>query len=155
MDMEQIKQIMELMDKNDVGEFELEEGEFRIAVKRQQGQMPMMMPPMGAPSMVMAAPMAAAVPAPTAAKSEAPAEVKGPVIKSPIVGTFYRSPSPDADPFVSVGKAVTKDTTVCIIEAMKVMNEIKAEMDGVIRKILVDNATPVQFGQPLFELEPS
>ncbi|MCX7900200.1 MAG: acetyl-CoA carboxylase biotin carboxyl carrier protein, partial [Methylocystis sp.] len=75
-------------------------------------------------------------------------------IKSPMVGTFYRAPSPEAEPYVTVGKEVEEDTVVCIIEAMKVMNEIKAETKGVIRKILVENATPVEFGQPLFLVEP-
>jgi acetyl-CoA carboxylase biotin carboxyl carrier protein len=75
-------------------------------------------------------------------------------IKSPIVGTFYRAASPEAEPFISVGKEVDEETVVCIVEAMKVMNEIKAEVKGVIRKVLVENATPVEFGQALFQVEP-
>jgi acetyl-CoA carboxylase biotin carboxyl carrier protein len=94
----------------------------------------------------------AALPPPAAAPPP-PAEEELTPIASPLVGTFYRASSPDADPFVSVGARVNKDTVVCIIEAMKVMNEIKAETSGVIKKILVENATAVQFGQPMFLVE--
>ena len=110
-----------------------------------------------APAMMMAAPAAAAPVA--AAPAAAPAAVNENAglleIKSPMVGTFYRSPSPDSDVFVQVGQDVTADTVVCIIEAMKVMNEIQSEVKGKIKKILVDNATPVQFGQALFLVEPA
>ena len=104
---------------------------------------------------------AAAAPAPAAAPAAAPAPAAPAAsaddgltpIPSPLVGTFYRAGSPDADPFVAVGSRVNKDTVVCIIEAMKVMNEIKAETSGVVKKILVENATVVQFGQPMFLIE--
>ncbi len=99
-----------------------------------------------------AAPAAAVAASPAAEKAE---ENKYLEIKSPIVGTFYRSSSPDTEPYVSVGAEVNKESVVCIVEAMKVMNEIKADVKGVIRKILVENATPVQFGQVLFLVEPS
>ena len=102
-------------------------------------------PQMMAPSAPAAAPVAAA-PAPAAVEAGTP-------ITSPLVGTFYRAGSPDAEPFVTVGSRVSKDTVVCIIEAMKVMNEIKAEASGVIKKIMVENATVVQFGQPMFLIE--
>jgi acetyl-CoA carboxylase biotin carboxyl carrier protein len=85
----------------------------------------------------------------------APAAPAGHTLKSPMVGTFYRAASPEAEPFVSVGTQVDEDTVVCIIEAMKVMNEIKAECRGVVRKVLAENATPVEFGQALFQVEPS
>ena len=157
MDIKNIKKIIELMKENELCEFEMEEQGFRLGIKRQQGGAPhVMMSPMAAPHMMighpaqMAAPVAAAAPTPEAA----PVADTGKTINSPIVGTFYRSPSPDAEPFVSIGQEVHPETVVCIIEAMKVMNEIKAETRGIIRKILVENATPVQFGQPLFQIDP-
>jgi acetyl-CoA carboxylase biotin carboxyl carrier protein len=93
--------------------------------------------------------------APAAAPVVADADAGLIPIKSPMVGTFYRSPSPDSDVFVQIGQDVSPDSVVCIIEAMKVMNEIQSEVKGKIKKILVDNATPVQFGQPLFLVEPA
>ncbi len=154
MDIKEIKRILELMKENELAEFELEDQGFRLALKS-RGSVPpnyVIAPPAGV------APVAAA-PAPAAAAEAAPAakaEDGGWIdITSPIVGTFYRSPSPDAEPFASVGQEVEEDTVVCIIEAMKVMNEIKAEVSGVIRKICVENATPVQYGQPLFLVEPA
>ena len=101
------------------------------------------------------APVHAPVAAPVVAAAPAPAVSKLAEIKSPMVGTFYRSPSPDAEPFIAVGKEVEPETVVCIIEAMKVMNEIKAETKGVIRKVCVENATSVEFGKPLFLVEPN
>jgi acetyl-CoA carboxylase biotin carboxyl carrier protein len=101
-----------------------------------------------------AVPVAAAAPvAPAAAPAAPAAAALGVTIDSPIVGTFYAASSPDAKPFIKAGDTVTEETVVCIIEAMKVMNEIKAEKRGVVRKVLVENAKPVEFGQPLFELE--
>jgi len=139
---------VDLMKEHDLAEFELQEEGFRIAVKRQTGSpvvvaTPQPLPPPVAPAAAPAVPEAA------------PPESKLVEIKAPIVGTFYRAPAPDAEPFVSVGDTVNKETVVCIVEAMKVMNEIKAETNGVIRKILVENATPVQFGQVLFLVEPA
>jgi acetyl-CoA carboxylase biotin carboxyl carrier protein len=110
--------------------------------------------------MMMAAPAAGGAGHPLAAPGAARAAAVPPEeagwleIKAPIVGTFYRSPAPDADPFVKLGQTVDEETVVCIVEAMKVMNEIKAEVRGVIRKILVENATPIEFGQVLFKVEP-
>ena len=154
MDIREIKKLIEVMKDNDLAEFELEDQGFRLAVKRRTGaegpyavvaapaaaQLPVMMPA--------AAPAAAA----PAAKEDEDAGLLS--ISAPIVGTFYRSPAPDADAFVTVGQEIDENTVVCIIEAMKVMNEIKAECRGVIRKILVENATAVQFGQVLFKVEP-
>ncbi|MGD9874384.1 MAG: acetyl-CoA carboxylase biotin carboxyl carrier protein [Kiritimatiellia bacterium] len=152
MQLSEIKRILGLMKENDLAEFEMQDGEFRIHIKRGASGAPVIMQQS---PMMMQAPAAAPAPAaPAAAPVPEAAPAAGPVIKSPIVGTFYRSSSPEAEPFVSVGKEVGPDTVVCIIEAMKVMNEIKAEVKGVIRKILVDNATPVQYGQALFEVEP-
>ena len=155
MDIEQIKTVIELMKSNELCEFEMEEEGFRIAIKRrnaQESQVIVSAPP---------APVAAPAPAPVAAPAPAAAPA-APVgengkklveIKSPIVGTFYRAASPEAEPFSNVGTHVDVESTVCIVEAMKVMNEIKAEIKGTIRKVLVENATPVQFGQPLFLVE--
>ncbi|HOX06591.1 MAG TPA: acetyl-CoA carboxylase biotin carboxyl carrier protein [Planctomycetota bacterium] len=157
MSVERIKELLALMAKNELVELELEEGEFRVKLVKSR-------PPAAA---VAAAPVAmvahhagsgpaAAAPAGAApAKSAAPARREGmKEITSPIVGTFYRAPKPDADPFVDVGSRVEPDTTVCIIEAMKVMNEVKAEIKGVIREILIENGQPVEYGQPIFVVEP-
>lgn len=156
MDIQDIKQILEMMKESDLAKFELEDQGFRIAVERRVGGEPQVI--MAAPMPAMASPMMAAPAAAPAAPAAAPAardEDAGlKSITAPIVGTFYRSPTPDADPFVGVGQEVDENTVVCIIEAMKVMNEIKAECRGVVRKILAENATPVQFGQALFKIEP-
>ena len=147
MDLERIKSVIDLMGANDLSEFAIEEKDFKLALKR-GGAAVMMAPQMMAPVASAGAPAAAAPAAPVASVDD-----KLTPIPSPLVGTFYRAGSPDADPFVAVGSRVNKDTVVCIIEAMKVMNEIKAETSGVIKKILVENATAVQFGQPMFLVE--
>jgi acetyl-CoA carboxylase biotin carboxyl carrier protein len=148
-DIKEIKAIIDLMKKHDLSVFEIEKEGFRLKLQR------------GAsiPQATIAAPAAAPGPAngavagsepPPAAKSIESVPIKE--IVSPMVGTFYRAASPDAPPFVEVGKPVTEDTVVCIIEAMKVMNEIKAETSGVIAEVLADNGKPVQFGQALFSV---
>ena len=150
MELKEIKKIVEMMTENDLAEFLLEEEAFTLQLKRGTAGVTQMV---SAPQMVAAAPVQAAA---SAAAPAAVAEDAGLVaIKSPMVGTFYRSPSPDSDVFVQIGQDVNKETVVCIVEAMKVMNEIQAEVKGKIKKILVDNATPVQFGQPLFLVEPA
>ena len=146
MDIDRIKTVIDLMREHELNEFAIEEPDFKLTLKRGSPTM-MMAPQMMASAMApAAAPAAPAAPAASADDSLTP-------IPSPLVGTFYRAGSPDADPFVAVGSRVNKDTVVCIIEAMKVMNEIKAETSGVIKKILVENATAVQFGQPMFLIE--
>ena len=159
MDIKDIKRIIELMKENELCEFELAEEGFRITIKRRLGgdsqvivSHPAAQPVMLAPQAV-AAPVAAAPAATPAAQAESDKNLIE--IKSPMVGTFYRSASPEAEPFVNMGKDVEEESVVCIIEAMKVMNEIKAEVRGKIRKILVENATSVEFGQPLFLVEPA
>ncbi len=152
MDIKDIKRIIELMKENELSEFELAEEGFRISLRRKGiGSEPQVVvtPVHAAP--VAAAPVAAA---PAAAPAPAPAPSNLIEIKSPMVGTFYRSSSPEAEAFTGLGKEVDQESVVCIIEAMKVMNEIKAEVRGTIRKILVENATSVEFGQPLFLVEP-
>lgn len=152
MELKEIKKIVQMMTENDLSEFLLEEEAFTLQLKRGASGVTQIV---SAPQM-MAAPAAAAPAAPVAAAPAAVSEDAGLVaIKSPMVGTFYRSPSPDSDAFVQIGQDVSPDTVVCIVEAMKVMNEIQAEVKGKIKKILVDNATPVQFGQPLFLVEPA
>ena len=149
MDIDRIKTVIDLMREHELNEFAIEEPDFKLTLKRGGATM-MMAPQMMAPAMA-----PAAAPAPTAAPAAPAAAADDGLtpIPSPLVGTFYRAGSPDADPFVAVGSRVNKDTVVCIIEAMKVMNEIKAETSGVIKKILVENATAVQFGQPMFLIE--
>ena len=158
MDLEEIKVIIDLMKKNSITEFEWEKEGCRVRLKRtsegvwQQIEAP---PPQALPSALPtagAAKEAALPPSPSESSSQpASEEIE---IKAPMVGTFYRAPAPDAAPYVDVGSEVEPDTVVCIIEAMKVMNEIKAEVRGVITEILVENGKPVEYGQPLFRVRP-
>jgi acetyl-CoA carboxylase biotin carboxyl carrier protein len=158
-DLKDIKAIIDLMKKNSLTEFELEKQDFKIKLKRGMasagpaGYLPVDDPELTAypvrpalPASVSSSPANAASPAATPSN-----EIE---IKSPMIGTFYRSPSPDSGPYVEVGTEVSPDTVVCIIEAMKVMNEIKAEVRGVITACPVDNAKPVEFGQPLYKIRP-
>lgn len=154
MDLKDIKAIIDLMRKNAISEFELERQEFKIRLKR--GQNPGSgvvfddtVTTITAPANPVALAAGAAAPARAAEPGAATIEVK-----SPMIGTFYRSPSPEASPYIDIGAEVGPETVVCIIEAMKVMNEIKAEVRGVITQVLVDNAKPVEFGQPLFKVRP-
>ncbi|MCC7299609.1 MAG: acetyl-CoA carboxylase biotin carboxyl carrier protein [Verrucomicrobia bacterium] len=154
MELKEIKKIVEMMTENDLAEFLLEEEAFTLQLKRGTSGITHVV---SAPQQMMAAPVAAA-PVSASAPATAPAadaDAGLVAIKSPMVGTFYRSPSPDSDSFVQIGQDVSAESVVCIIEAMKVMNEIQSEVKGKIKKILVDNATPVQFGQPLFLVEPA
>jgi acetyl-CoA carboxylase biotin carboxyl carrier protein len=149
MEFKDLKKIIDLVKENEIVEFELEDGEFKLSTKLQSsGTVHMVSAPAPAPA---AAP---AVPAPAAPPLASAVEIAGPSIQSPMVGTFYQASSPEADPFVSVGDVVTPETTVCIIEAMKVMNEIKAETKGKIKAVKVSNGEAVEFGQPLFEIDP-
>jgi len=147
-DLKDIKAIIDLMKKNSVTEFELEKQDFKIRLKRGAngagGVAGYDDPP------ALAYPQApAAMPAPAAAANP---ELE---IKSPMIGTFYRAPSPESAAYIEIGAEVSPETVVCIIEAMKVMNEIKAEAKGVITQVMVENAKPVEFGQPLFKLRPT
>ena len=148
MDIDKIKAIAELMSANDLTEFKIEAEDLHLSIKR-GSEAPAVMPQMiQAPTM--APPVTAAAPAASGETAAPVEEEKKETIDSPIVGTFYRAPSPESPAFVEVGTVVTPDTVVCIVEAMKVMNEIKAEKSGVIKEICIENATPVEFGQPLF-----
>jgi len=153
-DLKDIKAIIDLMKKNSISEFELEKQDFKIKLKRGMngggGAVSDESALIGYPPAASAAAAPGAAPLPAAA----PAIPEG-EIKSPMIGTFYRAPSPESGSYVEVGTEVNPDTVVCIIEAMKVMNEIKAEVKGVVTQVLVENAKPVEFGQPLFRVRPS
>jgi acetyl-CoA carboxylase biotin carboxyl carrier protein len=155
-DLKDIKAIIDLMKKNSVSEFELEKQDFKIRLKRgTNGNVGAISYEDPATVAYVSAP--AALPTGTpAAPAAAPAVVSTDVdIKSPMIGTFYRAPSPESGAYVEIGTEVNPETVVCIIEAMKVMNEIKAEARGVITQVLVENAKPVEFGQPLFKIRPT
>ena len=152
MDLKDIKAIIDLMKKNDLSVFEWEKDGIKLKlVKGTEG--PVLTTPIAlATGIGGAAPTAANPEAATAAPEKPSSGERLKDITSPMVGTFYRSPSPESPPFVDVGATVNEDTVVCIIEAMKVMNEIKAETSGVIAEIMVENGKPVQFGQALFKV---
>ena len=153
-DLKDIKAIIDLMRKNSISEFELEKQDFKIKLKRGGNGGSAATVYEEAPLVTYVQPPASLPAAPLAV--QAPAQVNNDVdIKSPMIGTFYRAPSPESASYVEVGAEVNPETVVCIIEAMKVMNEIKAEAKGVITQILVENAKPVEFGQPLFKIRPS
>ncbi|MEM1424312.1 MAG: acetyl-CoA carboxylase biotin carboxyl carrier protein [Planctomycetota bacterium] len=148
--------LVKLMKKYDLTEIDLSDDSESVLLRRGGQQQPVMMQaPAVAPAAPAPAPVAAAPSAP--AKKEAPKDDDAglPAIVSPMVGTFYSAADPESPPFIKPGDSVTKDTTVCIVEAMKVFSEIKAEVDGVVEKVLVKNAEPVEFGQKLFLVRPA
>jgi len=147
MDLRKLKKLIDLVQESGIAELEITEGEEKVKIVK-GGAVSLAPGPAMLPAP--AAPEARAAPPAPAAETEAGQE--GHVIKAPMVGTFYRSPSPDAKPFVEVGQAVKEGDVVCIIEAMKLMNEIDADAAGVIKAILVENGQPVEYGQPLFIL---
>lgn len=160
MKLDEIKSIVKLMSENDLTEFKIESEDMHLCIRRGSANSTTVVsaaPVMAAQPVIQSAPVQApavpAAPAAPAAPAEPAAIDKNKIIESPIVGTFYRSSTPGAEAFVKVGTKVEPDQTVCIIEAMKVMNEIKAEKSGVIKEILAENGEPVEFGQPLFVLE--
>ena len=156
MELKDIKAIIDLMKKNDLSVFELERDGFKLKLQKGAGEQTVFTAPM--PTL---APLQISAPATSAAPSAMPAAAPSPEapkgaplrdIVSPMVGTFYRAGSPESPPFTDVGKEVTEETVVCIIEAMKVMNEIKAEIGGVIAEVVAESGKPVQFGQVLFRV---
>ena len=154
MDIKDIKAIIDLMKKNSISEFELERQDFKIKLKRGVNGV-VAVPQPEETSLVAYAQTPLTIAAPAAAPVP-PAHASGELeIKSPMIGTFYRAPSPESGNYVEVGMEVNPDTVVCIIEAMKVMNEIKGEAKGVITQVLVESAKPVEFGQPLFKIRPA
>jgi acetyl-CoA carboxylase biotin carboxyl carrier protein len=146
LDLKDIKAVIDLMKKNDLSVFEMEKDGFRLKLQKGAGEQTVFTQAASAPA---ATPGAASTPAPAAAPEKSAFKD----IVSPMVGTFYRAGSPEAAPFADVGKEVSEETVVCIIEAMKVMNEIKAETKGVIAEIVAENGKPVQFGQVLFRVK--
>ena len=150
MDLRKLKKLIDLVQESGIAELEITEGEEKVKIVK-GGVVSMTA---AAPVTLAAAPalVAEARPATIAALPEPAAVQEGHVVKAPMVGTFYRSPSPDAKPFVEVGQAVKEGDTICIIEAMKLMNEIEADASGVVKAILVENGQPVEYGQPLFIL---
>lgn len=159
MDLKLVKKLLDLISESDADEVTVEEGEFKLKVKKNsdsgipvQYQVPQYpVQPAAAPQQPAAAPQTESGNSGSAANtSSSEGNPEGEQVKSPIVGTFYRSPSPDASPFVQTGDRVEAGQTLCIIEAMKIMNEIEAEFAGTVEKILVEDGTPVEFDQPLF-----
>ncbi len=150
MDLRKLKKLIDLVQESGIAELEITEGEEKVRITSTvAGGSNYYSMPMGGgmPMMAQAAPAAAAPVAPVA---ELPAEPEGHTVKSPMVGTFYRSPSPGAKAFVEVGQQVNAGDTLCIIEAMKLMNEIEADVSGVVKAILVETSQPVEYGEPLF-----
>ncbi len=147
MDIRKVKKLIELLEESDVAEIEIHEGEESVRISRISSTMPM---PVAAP--VAAAPAPAPAPAedPGPAADAAPAEPEGHIIRSPMVGTFYRAPSPNSKPFVEEGSTVGVGDTLCIIEAMKILNQIESDKAGKVLQILVENGQPVEYNQPLF-----
>ena len=145
MKIEEIKQLVELMVENDLTELNITDGDAKVTLKRG---------PEGVPVVTSVAPVAPAPGAAAPGPVEPEAGDESSEIRCPMVGTFYAAPSPDSDSFVSVGDTVTEDTVVCVVEAMKVMNEIKAECSGTITEVCATNAQPMEFGQVLFRVKP-
>jgi acetyl-CoA carboxylase biotin carboxyl carrier protein len=150
MDLRKLKKLIDLVQESGIAELEVTEGEEKVRIRR--GGVAEVIPVAAAPAAA-PVPAASAVPAAPAAPAEAPAAPEGHLVKSPMVGTFYRASSPEAKPFVEVGDSVKTGQTVCIIEAMKLMNEIECDKDGVVKAILVENGQPVEYGEPLFVIE--
>ena len=150
MDLRKVKTLIDLVQQSDISELEIQEGEERVRISRGPvgGHVSYAHATGGAP-LAMAAPAALASAVPAAETAVPVAEPQGFVLKSPMVGTFYRSSSPGGKPFVELGQTVKADETVCIIEAMKLLNEIEGGAEGVIKEILVENGQPVEYGQPL------
>ena len=150
MDLRKLKKLIDLVQESGIGELEITEGEERVRIARGGA---VTVTPVTAPAVAASAPAAPAPgPAATPATAEPTPGEAGHAIKAPMVGTFYRAPSPEAKPFVAVGDTVKEGQAICVIEAMKLMNEIEADVAGVVKAILVENSQPVEYGQALFIL---
>ena len=151
MDLRKLKTLIDLVSESGVAELEITEGEDRVRIVNRNGAAPVQVHQ----PVTVAQPMPVPVPAPEVAPAPAPTppQQTGTPLTSPMVGTFYRAPSPGADPFVKVGDTVKKGQVVCIIEAMKLLNEVEADMDGTVKEVCVENGQPVEFGQSLFIIE--
>jgi acetyl-CoA carboxylase biotin carboxyl carrier protein len=165
MNLDKLRKILEIVDKMNLAEIELEMEDLKLKLKKPAGLSPLQplptsslsstLSPVGQPAFPVAAPVGLQTPAePPAEKIKIESRDKLVTVRSPIIGTFYRSPSPDADPYVKVGDMVSKGQVLCIVEAMKIMNEIESEYDGRIISILVENEQPVEYDQELFLIEP-
>lgn len=159
MDFKQIQELIKIINKSNIGELSIEEKDFKITIKQKEENIQTIVAAPSAPVYAAAPAQApAAAPVSTAAPSPAPAAVKEDnlvAIRSPMIGTFYRKASPEKPPFVEIGDDVSAGKVVCIIEAMKLFNEIESEVSGKIVKILVEDASPVEYDQPLFLVEPA
>jgi acetyl-CoA carboxylase biotin carboxyl carrier protein len=154
MDLRKLKKLIDLVQESGIGELEITEGEEKVRISRAATAPPMVMASQPVPMMPAgAATGPSSGTAPAEGAPAAPAEPAGHTLKSPMVGTFYRSPSPGAPSFIEVGQSVAKGQTLCIIEAMKLLNEIESDKAGVVKAILVENGQPVEYGQPLFVIE--
>ncbi|MCC6302501.1 MAG: acetyl-CoA carboxylase biotin carboxyl carrier protein [Gammaproteobacteria bacterium] len=151
MDIRKIKKLIELLEESDLAEIEVQEGEESVRISRHGKAVQTIMS--AAPMMAAPAPAVQPAVAAVAAETAAPPPPKGHTITSPIVGSFYRSPAPGSPPFVEVGQRVNSGDTLCIIEAMKMLNQIESDKAGVVAAILVENGQPVEYGQPLFVIE--
>jgi len=153
MDIRKIKKLIELLEESDIAEIEIQEGEESVRISR-HGSQPVAMPYYASPPPMAAPPAAAPTPAaPAVSATPESEEPSGHIIRSPMVGTFFRSPSPGAKAFVEEGQAVTSGQTLCIIEAMKILNQIESDKAGTVKKILVENGQPVEYNQPLFVID--
>ena len=153
MDLRKLKKLIDLVQESGIGEIEITEGEEKVRISRQSSTpAPVMMAPTAMHLVPGSGPSAGTAPAPGLPATPA-AQPTGHTLKSPMVGTFYRAPSPGAPPFVEVGQQVSKGQTLCIIEAMKLLNEIESDASGTVKAILVENGQPVEYGQPLFLIE--
>ena len=154
MDLRKLKKLIDLVQESGIAELEITEGEERVRIARggvvNVTPLAAAAPPSAAAAAAPGAPPAAPAAAVPAAAGAPPAGIEGHVVKSPMVGTFYRAPAPDAKPFIDVGGTVKEGQTICVIEAMKLMNEIEADASGTIKAILVENGQPVEYGQALF-----
>jgi acetyl-CoA carboxylase biotin carboxyl carrier protein len=156
MDIRKVKKLIELLEESGIAEIEITEGEESVRISRYPaGTAPVLMATAGAPGPVPQAAGPALAPAqdPAPESQEAPAPEPGQTVTAPMVGTYYSAPAPGAKPFVEVGSTVEPGDTLCIIEAMKMMNQIEAEIGGTVVSVLADNGEPVEFGQPLFIIE--
>jgi acetyl-CoA carboxylase biotin carboxyl carrier protein len=153
MDIRKVKKLIELLEESDVAEIEIHEGEESVRISR-HGSTPSTIAIPSMPPQAATAPVAAPALAATAPDAQAPAEeIQGHSVNSPMVGTFYRSPSPGSKPFVEEGQTVTVGDTLCIIEAMKILNQIESDKTGTVKKILVENGQPVEYNEPLFIID--
>ncbi|MEP5568815.1 MAG: acetyl-CoA carboxylase biotin carboxyl carrier protein [Halioglobus sp.] len=153
MDIRKVKKLIELLEESNIGEIEIKEGEESVRISRNGNQNMMAAPaPMYAAPPAAPAPAAPATAAPAAPAAESAPATSGHVVKSPMVGTFYRSPAPTSPSFAEVGQTVKVGDVICIVEAMKMMNQIEADKAGTIEAIMVENGEPVEFDQPLFSI---